>query len=296
MFFKNAIVFQSDKPLSGLLQNIAEALDGMPCNPPGAQEMTSEGFVPLVANEGVLAANQNGYIFCAYQEITRLLPAAVVNEELLERVTVIEEEQNRKVGRKERAELKEQILFELLPQAFTRSSRTYVVLDTNKDRVYVGESSEGKAEKAINALRKALGTLPVKPIARQAMGADAVFATWIKKPELANQQGFHLGDACELAQSGQGAKFKGLEITSKNVHDYLSEGLSIKRINLLSEDDVEFDVTADMHLKGIKLGDRWEGAIDEELETELESRMAQLKLSGVVVSGLVDRLLDAMPS
>ena len=52
-----------------------------------------------------------------------MAPSSVVAESVDERALEIEEREARSVGRKERRQLREQVLVELLPRAFTRSRR-----------------------------------------------------------------------------------------------------------------------------------------------------------------------------
>lgn len=60
------------------------------------------------------------------------MPSSVVREELDERVAELEAKESRKIGSKEKKELREQIEFELLPQAFTRTKKLDAWLDTQQ--------------------------------------------------------------------------------------------------------------------------------------------------------------------
>ena len=62
-------------------------------------------------------------MICARKE-ERILPSAVINEQLAEKVEEIEQAEARPVGRKERQQLKEELTTTLLPLAFTRSHNT----------------------------------------------------------------------------------------------------------------------------------------------------------------------------
>ena len=62
----------------------------------------------------------------------KLLPSTVVREQVDEKVAVIESEQGRKVYRKERLNLKDEIVQDCLPRAFTRSTYVHAYIDVLK--------------------------------------------------------------------------------------------------------------------------------------------------------------------
>ncbi|VEB42933.1 Recombination-associated protein rdgC [Chromobacterium violaceum] len=59
----------------------------------------------------------------------KVLPASVIRDFVEMKVQEIEDKELRKVGRKEKLALKEQITDDLLPRAFVRSGRTSAYLD-----------------------------------------------------------------------------------------------------------------------------------------------------------------------
>ena len=107
---------------------LAAALDEHRFAPPCGLDWFTDGFaVPQpFGDELVFAANKTLGISLKREE--RVLPGAVIKTVLDEKIAKIEAEEARKVGRKERQELKEQIIDDLLPRAFTRASRTDAVL------------------------------------------------------------------------------------------------------------------------------------------------------------------------
>lgn len=300
MAIKNAILFLSEQPLAPLLSNVNEALAENECRDPGKTEHSTDGFapLPLSSDEPVFALHAQNYIMLYYQTCERMLPPQIVSEELAERVGELQEKENRKVGRKERAEIKEQVVFELLPQAFIKKSRIPVIINTEQNIVFVGASSSSKAEKVITALRKAFDSLPVKPFVRVAGGPGAVsqiFAQWLKNPSIAGGHGFEIGDTCELAQTGSGVKFKGLDITDENTISYVESGMYPKRINLEYRDGTSLNVTDALEFKSVRVGEEIfleHEATKDDAEDELAILQADLVLNGSVLSALSEAFLS----
>ena len=122
MWIKNLTVFVGEEAFPCSVAELDEILDQNRCQPCGSQTERTEGFVPPLKGQDPMAYAVDGFIFCTYQETARLLPGPVIKELLDEKVEHIQQEEGRKVGRKEKADLKEQITFELMPREIGRAS------------------------------------------------------------------------------------------------------------------------------------------------------------------------------
>ncbi|WP_410965022.1 recombination-associated protein RdgC, partial [Salmonella sp. SAL04286] len=83
---------------------------------------------------------------------------------LKEKVDEIEAQQMRKVYKKERDQLKDEIVQTLLPRAFIRRSSTFAAIAPSLGLILVDSASAKKAEDLLSTLREALGSLPVRPL------------------------------------------------------------------------------------------------------------------------------------
>src|SRR5690606_20440038 len=116
----------------------AEKLAEFCFNPCGSLDPMRYGFVPPMGNHGTdFVHATNGYImFCAKKQ-EKLLPGGVIKEQLEGKVQAISEAESRPVGRKERDTLKDEIIFSLLPHAFTRSTLDYAYIATQDNLIVV---------------------------------------------------------------------------------------------------------------------------------------------------------------
>lgn len=80
-------------------------------------------------------------MFCARKD-EKLLPASVVNDALAEKVTEIEQQQARKISRKEKAQFKDDVIAALLPRAFSRTRRIHAYLALHDNLLIVNTSSD----------------------------------------------------------------------------------------------------------------------------------------------------------
>src|SRR5690606_41935145 len=98
--------------------------------------------------EEALSDRVGNAIWLAVGSENKILPGSVVNELLAQKVAEIEEKEGRKLGGKARKRLKDDLLHELLPRAFVKTSRTDALLDLEHGFLAVDASSRKTAEMA----------------------------------------------------------------------------------------------------------------------------------------------------
>lgn len=294
MWIKNLTVFVGSEPFSWSSAEFNTLLADNRCPPCGSQTQRTEGFVPPLNGHEQMVYAVNGFLLCHHKEIIRLLPGPVIRELLDEKVELIQNEEGRKVGRKEKADLKEQITFELMPRAFTRSRRTAVLIDTVRKRVMVDSSAAGRAEDIVAALRRVLGTLPVAyPVANNAPYNS--FSSWLKDPTLL-PEGFSLGDRCELKSTrdeGSTVRFTALDLGQEEILAHLDKDMAAVRMNLCWRDALEWDVNDKLEIKRIKPLDMLQENIStlesDDAVSELE---ALISLQGPLLREALDSLYE----
>ncbi len=292
MWIKNLTVFLGSEAFpwsqSALQAMLAKAL----CPACGAQTLSTEGFVPPIKGDDAMVHAVDGMVYCVYQETGRLLPGAVVKEEVDARAEQIEAAQGRKPGRKERADLKDQVIFELLPKAFTRSRQTGVMIDLRFKRVLVDSASEKRAEQVVTALRKAVETLPVVRPSSAASPA-ALMSEWLRDPKKL-PPGFELGDRCELQGAGDeraSVRCAAVDLQTDEILAHLDAGMQVARLNLSWNDELELDLTESLDVKRIRPLDQIRENI-EALDSEgaVAELQARLSVQGAAVRALLDTL------
>jgi len=165
MWFKNLRLYQLVKnPLPEDEMMLEDQLAEHTFKGCGSQDLQSVGLVSPLGKHGEMLSHSVAecVVFCVKKQ-DKVLPASVVNELLNDRIEEIEEEQARKVYRKERAQLKDELMMDLLPKAFTKSRLTYAYIDKKQQWLVVNSSSATAAEEVINVLRNALGSFSLVP-------------------------------------------------------------------------------------------------------------------------------------
>lgn len=188
----------------------------------------------------------------ALKRADKVLPAAVIRDFLNDKVKQIQEDENRKVGSKEKKELKEHITDTLLPKAFTRSSCAYAVCDLRHGFLLINQASAKKSENMIGKLREALGGLDVR-LPRTQKSPSSLMTAWLAAGAAAGN--FALDSDCELKGTGDIApivKVAKQDLTADEVVQHVKTGKTVTQLGLVWREQIAFVLTADFTLKRIQ--------------------------------------------
>lgn len=256
MWFKNLIIYRFNGPASLTAEQLEEKLSQQRFRTCGKTELLTLGWVPPIPEGSALVHESNEcLLFSACQE-ERLLPAAVVREAVEEKVSEIQAEQDRKVFRKEKEQLKEEITLTLLPQAFTQRKIFHAYIDTQQGWLIINASSFTMAEKLTSALRKCLGSLPISFLDTQDMPA-MMMTHWLKKSG-ALPPTLLLGDECELAEPGEGGSIirsKRQELASDEMIQHLESGKVVNKLGIQWKEYLSCIIHSDLCIKRLKFFD-----------------------------------------
>ena len=269
MFFTNLRLYTLTQPLTLTASALESALASKPHREPASQEMSTAGFVPALGEGATLLAHAGqGAYLVAMKTSTRDLKGSVVNEAVKAKVKAIEAEQQRKVYKKERDQIKDELLQTMLPRAFVTHKTTYAVLDLVEQRVLVNTQSPGAAEAILSTLRECLGSLPVRPLTVK-INPQATMTHWLKTQE--TPEGFYLADNCELEESADGGgvvKLKRIDLSSEEVQMHLATGKLCRNLSLAWGDKLTFDLVDDMGIRRLSFADLLEEQAADEADSE----------------------------
>ena len=233
-------------------------------------------------DELVFAANKTLGISLKREE--RVLPGAVIKTALDGKIATIEVEEARKVGRKEKQELKEQITDELLPRAFTRASRTDAVL---VDGYLLINQTGNKAETLLSHLREALGGLRAQPTVTR-RSVSELMTEWLLRGEADGQ--FELDDYVALVGAGDmGAeiRIKREDVTAEEVVQHVKRGKRVVELGLVWRESVVLVLTQDLTLKRLRYLDH----LQEDAQSHGDSGFDLAAASQIISSNALASIL-----
>ncbi|GAA0832992.1 MAG: recombination-associated protein RdgC [Marinomonas sp.] len=255
MWFKNAQIFQLKDTESLDTNELIDKIPEFPLKECGSQEEFSFGWLPLIRNsEQWSLASDHCLLFRAGKE-EKVLPAAVVREELEAKVAEIELIEGRKVGRKEKTDMKDELVFTLRPKAFSKRTDVWAYIDLKAKILVINSTNASMTELLFKHLQTTLGSFPMSPLQAQVSPAS-LMTDWLTKNEV--PASLETGDECEI-QDGSEEKatirFKALEPLSEDVTRHLEQGMAVKSLALRWTDKLTFVLHEDLTLRKIKFDD-----------------------------------------
>jgi recombination associated protein RdgC len=290
--FRNAKVFRLDGTFAFDQLQLHDRLGERAFRPCGPLETATLGWAsPLGPNAESLAHQAGGCLLIAARRQERLLPASVVAEAVAEKVAEIEQSESRDVGRRERTRMREELLTEMLPRAFTRSRLLRAYIDPAANWLVIDASSDKLAEELVSLLRETLGSLPAKPL-RATTAVDERLSTWVAADDAPS--GFDIEDQCELRDQGDSrgvVRCRGQDLTSPEIKAHLDSGKRVVALALTWNERLSFVLGEDLALKRLRFSDE---LIDDALDDNVEDEQARLDAEFIIMAGELRSLLEAL--
>lgn len=295
MWFKNLQIYRLTESFAYDPEALHEALQQHPARECGKLESETLGWAPPLGRQGQLLTHASGgcILICARRN-EKVMPAAVVKEQLAQKVEAIETEEARKVGRKEQMDLKDELMIHLLPQAFTKSALTYAYIDTRNGWLLVDAASAKRAEELISLLRETLGTLPLRPLEVKHAPA-AIMTGWLLGKVPSGE--FQIMDQCELrdpTEEGGIVRCRRQELMGSEIQAHLDAGKQVVQLALEWNERIGFVLGEDLALKRLKFLDIiQEEAADTEAEDAAARFDVDFSLMSLELGRFLPRLIEA---
>lgn len=282
------------------LEALEEALQSARFLPCGATQTDSSGWVAPRGKKSVaLAEVVGGHLILKLCTERRALPASAVKAALEERIEKYRHETgNERVGAKLKKEFKEEIVFELLPRAFTKRSSTLLWLDPARRFLVIDSGSLSGSDRIVTALVEALSKVGGPPFAarpvRTNSSAAASMAHWLSTREA--PVGFTVDRDCELKtpdDQKSTVRYSRHTLEIDEVPQHIAAGKVPTQLAMTWNDRVSFVLSESAQLRRLKLlevvmdGVQEGGKDDDGFDTDVAILTGEL-------TALLPDLLDAL--
>ena len=284
MWFRNLQIFRLPKhPITAAA--LYNRLDGFALQPCAPSSMQSIGWAPPRPG-GAMAHVVNRQILLTLGVEQRILPASVVKQFAADRAATIEEQEGRRVGRKEMRELREAAAIELMPKAFIRRRTTFGRIDPVNGWLVIDAASPAKAEEFLEHLRKSVEGLPAK-LVKVAQSPSTAMTGWVA--EVRAPGSFTLDQDLYL-RSAEKAEVRYVRHTleGEDVRQHIAAGKVVTRLAMTWGERISFVLTEDLQIKRLSFLDILKDAADGQAENEDE----RFDIDFTLMTGEVARLLD----
>jgi recombination associated protein RdgC len=287
--FKNLQLYRLQQPLPISIDQLADGLATLRFNPPGNQDSESRGWVTPLKNGGLVHAVGDHWLVSLCIE-KKLLPSSVVKQVAQERVSDIEEQENRRVGRKELREIKERVTDELLPRAFTTRRQVKAWLDPVGGWLIIDAANSGKAEEVIEALGKSIESFPIK-VFHTELSATSAMTEWLLTGEA--PAGFSIDRDCEMKSpidEKPSVRYARHPLEGEEIKQHITAGKLPTRLAMTWQDRMSFVLTDKGEIKSVSFLDAVFDEFPQDAETEEEAFNADFAL----MTGEISRFLPDM--
>lgn len=296
MWFKNLQIYRFTRPFDMSLEDLEKQLEALPFTPCGSQEQSKFGWVSPLGKHGQAMTHvaDEQILLCAKKE-DKMLPGSVINDMVAEKAEAIEIEQGRALKKKEKDALKEEIIVDLLPRAFSRFQQTFAWINPKDGFIAVDASSAKRAEDLLALLRKTIGSLPVVPLA-MTTPPELTLTEWLK--EGMAPAGFALEDEVELRSAlehGGIIRAKQHDLLSEEIKVHLDADKLVTKLALNWAETVSFILSDDMSIKRLKFSEELREQNDDVTSEDVAARFdADFALVTGELSRFVPDLIEAL--
>lgn len=294
MWFKQIQLFQLTRPVTYDAQKLEERLATLAFSPCLPSLFSSHGFAsPFehVGEDAPLVHAANGFLLFCMQIEDKILPSTVIRQALDKKVKKISAMEERKVTRKEKSTLKDEVTFSLLPRAFSRMSRIYAYIDTKHNLLVIDNTIPSKVEKLMSLLKKAMGD----NICRYIETNNVAFqlTQWLQHGDA--PKGFTIDKSCILRDPQNQSRVincQQQDLNASAIQSLIKDGCEVFQLGLTWQERISFKLTSEFTLKTLRYDDVLLGAakdlVSETPEQQFDSDFF------IMTESLTDLIQDLM--
>ena len=291
MWFKNLQLYRLPKNWADNTAKLEEQLSTLTLQPCSACDLQSIGWV-APRDGGTLVHSVNRQWLLALGIEQKLLPASVVKQFANDKAKEIEENEGRRVGRKEMRDLREAMTIELLTRAFVRRRTTFGWIDPVNGWLAIDAASPAKAEEFLEHLRKSVDQLPAK-LLQVTQSPSSAMTGWVAEGEAPSH--FTLDQDLEL-RSAEKATVRYVKHTleGEEIRQHIAEGKVVTRLAMTWGDRISFLLNENLQIKRLSFLDLLKEQADGQAENEDERFDIDFTLMTGEVAQLLNDLLEAL--
>lgn len=290
MFKKLTVVSYFSENVEKVLQIDEECkLVFTPC---GELYPSSSGFVKIGEDDEYFLRYDHFYLM-KFQFEDKIIPTHVINEELKKRIEEFTQKTGEKPKKYEKISLKEEVYFELVKTAFTKTTQMYIIVDTKNKRILFESVSDKKIEDILSKLRKEFGVLNIKTLTCE-KNVNEILTSFINQ----SMPHFDIGEKAVLIDpfdSKTKVTVNGVDLRDKHgTALFVDNGFMIKSITLVTTnmaDQMVFTLDDSLKITGIKLSEETIGKMYEQSNDYALSFEGDFIIVSAVLTELIDNLI-----
>lgn len=240
-----------------------------------------------------LVHDLNGHYFFGLKHESKILPSSVVKEHVEAKSIEIEDQQGYKPGRKQLKEIKEAIVDELLPKAFTKSKITRVWIDKHNKYVFIDSATASVVDDIIGLMSKSFDPLPIKSLHTE-QSPTVAMTDWLIADEAPHNFTIDADTLLQSTADNSKIKYVNLMPASDEINLHVSAGKQCTMLALTWADRISFILDTELKVKKLRPLDILKESVDKSGPDELERLDADLTLMTEEVAQLISDLVTGL--
>lgn len=249
MWFKNLQIYRLGA-LTMSAADLAAALAPQAFTPCTSAEMQRQGFAAPRDGDFVHVVDRQWLIAVCTE--AKVMPKAAIDQVLAARCAEIEEQQGFAPGRKARQELRERVIDEMLPRAFSTRATTHAWIDPVNGWLVIDAASPGKADNVVRLLLKAVDRFPLESLRVQSSPV-AMMTAWLAD-DIA-PYGLTVDQDTELRATGESkaaVRYVKHSLDPEDVRRHIAAGKRCTRLAMTWNSRISFTLTESLTVKGVR--------------------------------------------
>lgn len=256
MWFKNISAYRLAAGFEPGVEEFEQRLQEYIFQPCGNYELKRGGWAPPLGQDSEMLVHVAGKCWMICLQIQdRVLPASVIRDAVVERAEKISGREGRVVSRKERVQIKEDVINELTPRAFTRNRQTFAYIDLERQLLLVNTAMPARAEEVLNLLRQSLGVLQAVPVETDRSPVE-IMTQWLLGQ--APSGTFEPARECELQSQQESANkvgCKAQDLDGEEIKMHLQAGKRVTRLAVDWDNALSCVLSQDLVIKRIRFSE-----------------------------------------
>lgn len=265
---------------------MSEKLEGAKFVPIGPTQDRSIGFIPPREEHGAMIESIGGQHILTMAIETKSIPSNVIQDKLAIACDQIEQQTGRKPGKKERRDLRDELVLSLLPTAFPKRANVPVWINPAKRLVIIGSVAQTKVDIVSMALVQTLD-LGLQMLNTTASPKSAMTEWLLAESPDEWPDNLNIERECVLKSIGEEdstIRFTRHSLANDDVRKHVYEGKLPTALALSWDGRISFVLTENMQLKKLQFLD---GVMNE-----TEEHDDRFDADVALTTGTLDQLLD----